>query len=315
LQVRSIKGDVVVAVTAAEDPADIGPCDVVLLCVKSYDTEQAAGLLKPLLSSGAAVVSFQNGVDNEDKIAAAVGSDRVIGGAAFIFSSIAEPGVVAHTGGPARLVFGELDGERSARVERLLETFHGAAVDAEIAADIGVVLWTKFAFICATAGMTATARLPVRDICTCPLQIMNALTGLVIERGLLVREQRELLDRGTRYAATDARRERDGRHRRDDCEDVVGKRDDIATGAEHTVAVAGLREPHQAVVAQQAQRPRHRVLRQPNLQRQRTHRRVDDELAVGTVRESEGRLQHDPCGWAEPSTQHRAGRADHERRR
>jgi 2-dehydropantoate 2-reductase len=198
LRIRSIKGDASVAVTASEDPAEIGPCDVVLLCVKSYDTEHAAAQLGPLLSHGAAVVSLQNGIENEERIAASVGSDRVIGGAAFIFSSIIEPGVVEHTGGPARLVFGELNSKHSDRVERLLETLQGAGIDAEIAADIRVVLWTKFAFICATAGMTAATRLPLVDICNCPesldtlARVLDEVVGLARKEGVpLVDEVRE----------------------------------------------------------------------------------------------------------------------------
>jgi 2-dehydropantoate 2-reductase len=179
LKIRSPIGDASVAVAASDDPVEIGPCDVVLLCVKSYDTEDAAAQLGPLLSPSTPVVSLQNGVDNEERLAARIGADRVLGGAAFIFSSVVEPGVVEHTGGPARLVFGELNSGRSARAERLLETLQGAGIDAEIAADIRVVLWTRFAFICATAGMTAASRLPLHDICDCRESL--DMLGRVIE--------------------------------------------------------------------------------------------------------------------------------------
>jgi 2-dehydropantoate 2-reductase len=167
LQVRSIKGDFTAVVPAAGDPAEIGPCDVVLFCVKSYDTESAASRLGPLIGADTAVVSLQNGIDNEDKIAATVGTDHVVGGTAFIFSTITAPGVVAHTGGPARMVFGEMHGTVSPRVERLLAACHGAGIDSEVPADIRAVLWTKYAFICAVAGMTASLRLPLGEIRAC----------------------------------------------------------------------------------------------------------------------------------------------------
>jgi 2-dehydropantoate 2-reductase len=136
--------------------------------VKSYDTEAVATTLTPLVMSDTVVVSLQNGVDNEEKIASVVGAQHVAGGAAFIFSSIAEPGVIVHTGGPARIVFGEMHGERSQRLERLLKACREAGVDSEIPPDIRVVLWTKYAFICATAGMTTAVRLPLGDIRDCP---------------------------------------------------------------------------------------------------------------------------------------------------
>ncbi|HEX2774228.1 MAG TPA: 2-dehydropantoate 2-reductase [Micromonosporaceae bacterium] len=167
LRVRSVKGGFTADVRATDHPAEIGPCDVVLFCVKSYDTDEAAARLGPLLTEETAVVSLQNGVDNEEKIATVIGPGRVVGGAAFIFSSIVEPGVIAHTGGPASILFGELDGNRTARVEKLLAACREAGIDADIPTDIRAVLWTKFAFICATAGMTAAVRLPLGDIRDC----------------------------------------------------------------------------------------------------------------------------------------------------
>ena len=164
LTLRSVFGDAHVWVAATDDPAAIGPVDVVLFTVKSTDTDAATAQLGPLLDERTAVVSFQNGVDNEDRIAAVVGRDHVVGGAAFIFSTIAAPGVIEHTGGPTRFVFGELDGDRTERTEHLLAAFRSAEVDAEIAADIRMAMWRKFVFICAQSGMTAASRLPLGAI-------------------------------------------------------------------------------------------------------------------------------------------------------
>lgn len=166
LRVRSTKGDFEVELPACEDPSDIGPCDYVLLSVKSFDTEAAASSLGPLIGDGTAVISFQNGIDNEEKIAAVIGPGHVMGGAAYIFSRIAAPGVIAHTGGPARIVFGEMDGAESERALQFLDACRTADIDAEHSQDIRGVLWNKFAFICAQAGMTAAVRLPIGAIRT-----------------------------------------------------------------------------------------------------------------------------------------------------
>jgi 2-dehydropantoate 2-reductase len=164
LRVRSINGDFELSVEATDDPAAIGPCDIVLFCVKSYDTESAAELLPPLLRDGTAVLSLQNGVDNEEKLAAAVGAQHVLGGVAYVFATIVEPGVIAHVAAPGGIAFGELDGTRSERAERLLDWCERAGIPAELEPDIRVRLWDKFALICAQAGITATSRLPIGAI-------------------------------------------------------------------------------------------------------------------------------------------------------
>jgi len=165
VRVESVAGDTVAECPATDDPADVGPCDYVLFCVKAYDTREAAADLAPLLDDETAVVSFQNGVDNEAWLAEEIGDDHVVGGVAYIFSTIADPGVVAHTGGPARFVFGELDGTRTSRIEALDDALSSCdGVEAVLADDVRVELWRKFCLICAQAGMTATTRLPLGEI-------------------------------------------------------------------------------------------------------------------------------------------------------
>ena len=164
LRVRSVTGDFEVRVPATDDPAEIGSCDFVLFCVKSFDTGAAAARLGPLVGAGTAVVSLQYGVENEETLARAVGEDHVMGGAAFIFAEIAGPGVIRHTGGPASITFGELDGRASERAQRLLARCEQAGFGAELSADIKTVLWAKLAFICAQAGLTAAVRLPIGEI-------------------------------------------------------------------------------------------------------------------------------------------------------
>ena len=166
LRVRSVKGDFEIPVPVTDDPAEVGWCDFVLFCVKTFDTDAAAARLGPLVGDGSAVMSLQNGVENVEKLARAVGDEHVMGGAAFIFAQIAEPGVIAHTGGPASITFGELDGRASPRAKRLLACCEQAGIEAELSASIKTVLWAKLAFICAQAGMTAAVRLPIGEIRT-----------------------------------------------------------------------------------------------------------------------------------------------------
>ena len=114
LSLRSPAGDALVRVRAIEQPAEAGEVDVVLFAVKLWDTESAAEQLRPLVARGAVVIPFQNGVESVERIGVVLGRERVLGGAAYIFARIAEPGVIVHTGTLARLRFGALRSKPSA---------------------------------------------------------------------------------------------------------------------------------------------------------------------------------------------------------
>jgi 2-dehydropantoate 2-reductase len=172
LKVESVLGDFALAADetrATADPSEIGPSEMVLFTVKAYDTESVAETVLPsLIGPETVVISLQNGIDNEERIAARVGMKHVAGGVAYIFAGIARPGVVRHTGGPARLMFGESDGHQSTRLAAFLDACRHAGIDAEVADDIRVALWTKYGFICAQAGLTAATRQPIGVIRATP---------------------------------------------------------------------------------------------------------------------------------------------------
>ena len=154
---------------ATDDPSEIGPCDYVLFCVKSFDTGDAAKGLPPLMGDQTTIVSLQNGVDNEDAIAQQLGkSQQVMAGVAYVGASVVEPGVVEDVGSPIRLVFGEWNGTRAERGAGLLHVCNAAGLDAEYSLDIGRELWSKMAFMCAIGGITAATRLPIGELRTVP---------------------------------------------------------------------------------------------------------------------------------------------------
>ena len=205
LRVRTAEEDFTVNVAASDDPAEIGACDAVLFCVKSYDTVTAAALLNPLLKPGTAVVSLQNGVDNEEKIAARIGAEHVLGGASFILAHIAEPGVVERTGTIQRILFGELDGSPSDRGDDLLAAFRAAGIDAHLTDDIRRVLWDKYAFLCALAGLTAVTRAPIDELMRVP-ETRELFRQMVREAVVVARAEGvdlgdELVDQKTEFAA------------------------------------------------------------------------------------------------------------------
>jgi 2-dehydropantoate 2-reductase len=168
LSVASANGDALVRVGATADPAEVGEVDWVWIAVKLWDTASAAELAKPMVGAGTTVVSFQNGVEKEAVLRAALPAAHLVGGVAYIGSTIAAPGVIEHTGTMARLLFGEFGNSRSERVEALLAACLHAGIDAEIPPDIRAAIWQKFTYLVGMSGVTATARVPVGGIRTHP---------------------------------------------------------------------------------------------------------------------------------------------------
>jgi 2-dehydropantoate 2-reductase len=159
LTVKSALGDVhLPKPTVTDDPATLGWFDVVLFAVKLWDTESAAAAIQPLLAAGGVVVPFQNGVESIERLGAVLGRDPVMGGAAYIAATIAEPGVIAHTGTMARIQFGAVLPVQRSLALQLHEACKAAGVDAEISEDIRKTLWIKFGFLVALSGMTAATR-------------------------------------------------------------------------------------------------------------------------------------------------------------
>ena len=165
LVVKSAAGDIRVAnAVASDDPKSLGGFDVVLFAVKLWDTETAAAAMRPLLVGGGVVIPFQNGVESIERIGAVVGAPQVMGGVAYIAATIAEPGVIAHTGQMARLRFGPVLREQEAAAQSFREACTGAGIDAELVADIHRAVWEKFVFLAAMSGVTSATRQPIGAI-------------------------------------------------------------------------------------------------------------------------------------------------------
>jgi 2-dehydropantoate 2-reductase len=172
-------GEWTVRASAREQLDGQPPADLVLFCVKSFDTEPAAEAIRPVVGPKTGVLSIQNGVDNEDKLAAKLGPGHVIAGIAEVFAVIESPGVIAHTL-LGRLRFGEMDGKESERSRAFLQACGRAGIPAELAADPLRMLWEKYVFLVAQSGMTALTR--------CPAGVLRALPETRAQYGRLMDE-------------------------------------------------------------------------------------------------------------------------------
>ena len=165
LSVKSSDGDFVVPREKFSDnPESVGKTDVVLFCVKSYDTESAARQLNPILHDGSIVITLQNGVDNREKIQSVITRGTVYGGVAYVYSRIIAPGQIVEGGGPKKIIFGPETNADTQRADEILRIFLDAQIDAARSSNIQADLWKKFVFITGASGITALTRLTMGEI-------------------------------------------------------------------------------------------------------------------------------------------------------
>lgn len=97
LQIRSPEGDFKIEVKATNDPSYVGPMDLVLFCVKAYDTEEAALQAKPMISEDTIVISLQNGVEKEEILGRILGTEHIMGGLCLVTAFLHQSARCPHT--------------------------------------------------------------------------------------------------------------------------------------------------------------------------------------------------------------------------
>jgi 2-dehydropantoate 2-reductase len=164
LRVTSPLGDVHAhPVRATDDPAAVGPADIVLLGVKLYDLEAAVKALPPLLGSGTAVVCLQNGIEAPAIVARHHGEACAVGSVVMINAELIGPGVIKHNA-LNHLTVGELDGRASPRLEALVALARAAGIEAALSGEIRLELWRKFLLMAPMGALSAMARVELRRI-------------------------------------------------------------------------------------------------------------------------------------------------------
>lgn len=156
LVVHSPAGDLQLPVQATSDPAEIGPVDYVLICVKTWQLPEAIDTIRPLVGPDTAIITVQNGVEAPDQVAEVYGRDAVLPGAAEVIAYVESPGVIRHLGN-GKLNFGEWDNAPTPRTDLLRDAFIAAGLQATVPGDIWAALWTKFLSVVPGGGLgTAT---------------------------------------------------------------------------------------------------------------------------------------------------------------
>ena len=160
LRLKQANGHFTVPVKATDDPCEVGPVDLVLLAVKTYQIPEAARAMDPMIGPKTQIVTLQNGVDSADGLAESFGPDRVLPGTSYTIASIESPGVIKQQSKTARIIFGRADGQITPEAEAVQDCLT-PAIDAELTGDIASVLWSKFLLTAPGNAINASSRFPI----------------------------------------------------------------------------------------------------------------------------------------------------------
>ncbi|MDZ3837159.1 MAG: 2-dehydropantoate 2-reductase [Rhodospirillales bacterium] len=142
--------------------------DLVVLSCKAYDLDDAIAAVRPAVGEGTRVLPVLNGLAHLDRLDAAFGTERVLGGLCQIASTLAEDGTVRHLNRTHLLVFGARTAEQRSFCEALLGEISGRGFDVQLSDDIGLEMWEKWVLLATLAAVTCLMRAPIGDIVAAP---------------------------------------------------------------------------------------------------------------------------------------------------
>jgi len=165
LLVKNVLGDFkIYPAKVTDNPEEVETPDLVLCCVKNYDLEKILVEFKNRFGPNTTVITTENGIDHFEIAGKILGKERVLPGGIYVFSKIESPGVILQSGGLRKIIFGEIDNSKSARVRKISEAFSKAKINFEVPTDILVPIWEKFIFICGLGGLTAYNKSSIGEI-------------------------------------------------------------------------------------------------------------------------------------------------------
>ena len=138
--------------------------DVVIVGCKAYDLAATMESFGAAVGPDTAILPMLNGMRHMDDLTQRFGAGAVLGGLCIISATLDDAGTVQHLNDLHSLVFGELDGTMSPRVEAIQRDFSTAGFDGRASAEILLEMWEKWMFIAAAAGITCLMRGSIGDI-------------------------------------------------------------------------------------------------------------------------------------------------------
>ena len=158
ITVEGISGDWKAGVKATAEPKDINQADLIIICVKSYDTKEAIINAKSLIGRNTKILTLQNGIGNIEIISEVAGSEKVIGGVTNLGATFIDAGKVRHAG-RGETVVGRIDGKIPVEMRSIREIFNKVGLETRISRDIKGLLWSKLIINVGINALTAITRL------------------------------------------------------------------------------------------------------------------------------------------------------------
>jgi 2-dehydropantoate 2-reductase len=191
LRVDGVLGDhrIKLPASAASNGAAGGGADVAIVFVDANNTAKAAETLAGLLAPDGFAITFQNGIGNVEKLQAALGPERVLGGSSMCSAAARAPGHVTltHMGTTS---LGETTGSDSPRVQAMLDALRTAGFEAEHEPNVMGLIWQKFVVNCATNAIAATTGLRGGEIARLPE--LDAFQDRVLEEIMAVTRAKDI---------------------------------------------------------------------------------------------------------------------------
>jgi 2-dehydropantoate 2-reductase len=188
-----------VPIAITDQPARIGPVDLLLVFVKCYHTEAAVKSALPIIGPDTLVLSLQNGWGNGPRIANLAGKDRVVLGVCYHSATVLAPGHVLHAG-QGKTFIGEFDGSNGTRLQPIVNLFTAAGMVIESSTQVLKEIWSKLALNVATLPTSASVRVTADRLLDTP-EMQELMKGLLHEVVAVANAQNIPLDFNERWDA------------------------------------------------------------------------------------------------------------------
>jgi len=159
ISVEGVSGKWQVKVPVEVDLKAFEGSELIIICVKSYDTKSAINRIKDAIPEDCPVLTLQNGVGNIENISEILGQERVLGGVTNQGATLLEPGRIRHAG-RGETIIGRIDGKIPVEMRRIREVFNNSGLNTRISRDIRSLIWSKLIINVGINALTAILRLP-----------------------------------------------------------------------------------------------------------------------------------------------------------